>query len=59
LIIQKKEEIELIIYLFNGNLVLPARKIQFNKFVQAFNLKKNTLPIQYINSPNLPSFGNT
>ena len=59
LIIQKKEEIELIIYLFNGNLILPARKIQFNKFVQAFNLKKNTLPIQYINSPNLPSFDNT
>lgn len=62
LIIQKKDEIELIIHLFNGNLVLPARKVQFNKFIEAFNLKKinsKGTPIGYINAPNLPRFDNT
>lgn len=62
LIIQKKDEIELIIHLFNGNLVLPARKVQFNKFIEAFNLKKinsKGTQIGYINAPNLPRFDNT
>lgn len=61
LIIQKKDEIELMIHLFNGHIVLPARKIQFNKFIQAFNLKKkeNQETIPYINLPNLPCFDNT
>lgn len=38
---QSKKEIEMIISLFNGNLVLPTRKIQFNKFIDAFNIWAN------------------
>jgi LAGLIDADG DNA endonuclease family protein len=35
---QSKKEIEIIISLFNGNIVLPARKKIFAKFVEGFNL---------------------
>lgn len=52
LIINKIEHIRLIILLFNGNILLPSRKTQFNKFLIAFNNKglklKNDQPIQYI-----------
>jgi len=42
-IVQKREHLELLIYLFNGNIVLPSRKTQFALFVGAFNAKsKNT-----------------
>lgn len=51
-IIQKKEYIRQIILLFNGNIILPSRKIQFNKFLNAFNLKApqsvGSIPISYI-----------
>lgn len=46
LIIEKKEHLRLIILLFNGNLILPTRKTQFNKFLIAYNNKYE--PIQYI-----------
>lgn len=39
-IVHKREDIELLILLFNGNLILPARKFQFSKFLIAFNEKK-------------------
>ncbi|GJP47541.1 hypothetical protein CLOM_g7297 [Closterium sp. NIES-68] len=39
-IVHKREDIELLILLFNGNLILPSRKIQFYKFLIAFNEKK-------------------
>ena len=38
-IIQKREEIELIILLFNGNVVLPSRKTQFHAFLTQYNQK--------------------
>lgn len=47
LIINKKEHIKLIILLFNGNILLPSRKTQFNKFLIAFN-NKTDHPIEYI-----------
>ena len=34
---QNKKEIELLIHLFNGNLILPRRKEVFEKFVKEFN----------------------
>jgi hypothetical protein len=34
---QNKKEIELIIHLFNGNLILPRRKEKFEEFVKGFN----------------------
>jgi hypothetical protein len=40
IVVQKREHIELLILLFNGNLVLPSRKIQFNKFLHAFNASR-------------------
>lgn len=59
LIIQKKIEIELIIELFNGNIVLPTRKIQFEKFYTIFFDKNKNLNRNYINNRNYPSFDNT
>jgi len=38
-VVYKREHIELLIQLFNGNLVLPSRKAQFALFVNAFNAK--------------------
>ena len=43
-IVCKREDIELLIHLFNGNLVLPSRKTQFALFVNAFNAKNQTTP---------------
>lgn len=56
LIIQKKAEVKLIILLFNGNIVLPSRKIQFSKFISKYNEKNNeNEKINYINDNNYPS----
>lgn len=35
---QNKREIELFIHLFNGNLILPSKKVRFEKFVGGFNI---------------------
>lgn len=58
LIIQKKIEIELILYLFNGNIVLPSRKIQFEKFYTVFVNKNNLFLNNYQNNRNFPSADN-
>lgn len=42
-IVHKRAHIELLIHLFNGNLVLPSRKIQLCRFIAAFNAKKKAL----------------
>lgn len=36
-VIQNKVEIDIIISLFNGNIILPSRKIIFKKFLEGFN----------------------
>lgn len=36
-VIQNKKEIDIIISLFNGNLILPKRQESFDKFVKGFN----------------------
>ncbi len=48
-IVQTKEELELIILLFNGNIVLPARKVQFSAFLQVYNSKPFSNIITYSN----------
>jgi len=59
-IVRKKEELRLIILLFNGNIVLPSRKVTFNKFLNEYNSKKKVAVIEYINSNNIvPSLFNT
>lgn len=40
LIVQKREQVKLVIQLFNGNLVLPSRKKQFQRFFDAFQKKE-------------------
>jgi hypothetical protein len=40
LVIQKNEEIKLILQLFNGNIVLPTRKKQFELFFTRYITKK-------------------
>jgi hypothetical protein len=56
LIINKKEHIHLLLLLFNGNLILPTRKVQFNKFLTTYNASKKILnPIKYLPSNILPS----
>nr|YP_203336.1 orf271 [Zancudomyces culisetae]AAW49503.1 orf271 [Zancudomyces culisetae] len=63
LIIQKREDLRLLILLFNGNLILPSRKVQFNLFLLNFNSKslkkKDYTIIPYLLSNNLPSLNNT
>jgi hypothetical protein len=39
-IIGDRKGLELIIYLFNGNIVLPSKQQSFNKFLQIFNNKE-------------------
>jgi hypothetical protein len=58
-IVQNKKELSLICYLFNGNIVLPSRKKNFNKFLTIYNQKKKIIKINYINSNLLPSLNNT
>lgn len=61
-IVYKREHIELLIHLFNGNLVLPSRKAQFALFVNAFNAKNQTTGeskrIEYRASSVLPCLEN-
>lgn len=57
-IVYKKELIELIILLFNNSIVLPARKTQFNKFVNAYNKKPYSDKINYSSSSLMPSLDN-
>lgn len=61
---QNKKEIELLIHLFNGNLVLPRRKVIFEKYIQAYNLwvskgriRLNT--VEFKNNCILPSLSNS
>lgn len=56
--IEKKKEIDLIILLFNGNLILPSRKLQFKKFFDQYITKKNPIVTQYLTSQNSPSLDN-
>jgi hypothetical protein len=56
-IIHKREFIQLIILLFNGNLVLPSKKKQFNHFLTIFNLKSIFVP--YAVSNTLPSLSDS
>ena len=60
---QSKKEIEIIISLFNGNIVLPARKKIFAKFVEGFNLWVNQGTIrldkvEFINNSIFPNLNN-
>ena len=61
---QNKKEIELLIHLFNGNLILPRRKEQFEKFLQGFNIwvTKGRIilnPIEIRHTSILPSLNNS
>ncbi len=58
-ITRKKEEMELIILLFNGNLVLPSRKKQFSNFLSVYNRRPFNNVISYLNQKNMPSLDNT
>lgn len=61
LIIQKNIEIDIIIELFNGNIVLPSKKIQFQRFYTVFFDKEKNKNFKkiYINNNNKPSINNT
>ena len=61
---QNKKEIELLIHLFNGNLILPRRKEQFEAFVKGFNVwvsKGRILlnPVELKHTSILPSLDNS
>ena len=61
---QNKKEIELLIHLFNGNLILPRRKEQFEKFIKGFNIwvsKGRILlnPVEIRHTSILPSLDNS
>jgi len=59
LLIQRKEEVALMIYLFNGNILLPTRKVQFQRFYQAFVNKYPEYYVKYINNTNHISLNDT
>jgi hypothetical protein len=64
LIVQNKKEIELIVSLFNGNLILPSKKKSFELFLLAFNSwgSQGTLrldEVELINSEILPSLNDS
>ena len=61
---QSKKEIEVIINLFNGNIILPTRKEKLGKFIQGFNIWANKgnirlQPIVFIENFILPSLNNS
>jgi len=61
---QSKREIEIIISLFNGNIILPTRKIQLKNFINGFNswvVKGNIRlePVVFIENFILPSLDNS
>ncbi len=61
---QSKTEIEIIISLFNGNVILPTRKIQLDKFINGFNIwaskgKIRLEPIVFIYNYIKPSLNNS
>jgi hypothetical protein len=58
-IVRRKRELMLIIFLFNGNIVLPSRKAQFAIFLQTYNTRPFSSIIPYSNNKNMPSLYNT
>ena len=61
---QSKREIEIIISLFNGNVILPTRKNQLNQFINGFNIwaSKGNIrlePIVFIDNYIKPSLNNS
>ena len=61
---QSKREIDIIISLFNGNVILPTRKNQLDKFINGFNIwaSKGSIklePIVFINNYIKPSLNNS
>jgi len=58
-IVRKKQHLQLIILLFNGHIILPTRKTQFNRFITAYNLKPFHKVITYKHGQILPCLQNT
>ena len=63
-ITQSKREIEIIISLFNGNIILPTRKNQLDNFIKGFNVWANKgkirlEPIVFIDNSIKPSLNNS
>ena len=63
-ITQNKREIEIIINLFNGNIILPTRKIIFNRFIEGYNnwVSKGRIRLDsvlYIDNLIYPSLSNS
>lgn len=59
--VYNKLDIKLLIYLFNGNIVLPVRYVKLSIFISSINiklLKNNELIINIINSCKLPRLDN-
>ena len=60
---QSKKEIEIIINIFNGNIILPSRQIKLNDFIKGFNIwvNKGNIRLEQVivnNSCILPSLNN-
>ena len=58
-IVRQKDHLCLLIHLFNGNLVLPSRKTQFKRFLNAYNSKQPKKMIQYRSQTVRPCLNNT
>lgn len=58
-IINNYEELALLIYLLNGNLVFPSKKTQFDDFLTVFAIRERGYGIVHLRNRNLPEFNNT
>lgn len=61
---QSKKEIEILIHLFNGNIVLPSKKLRFKNFIKGFNIwiskgKIKLNPVEFKDCFILPSLNNS
>jgi LAGLIDADG endonuclease len=59
LTITRLDHVRAIIFLFNGNMVLPSREARFQTFLIAFNARADTVSVPYIGLTLLPTLQDT
>lgn len=55
-VVENKEDIALIVSLFNGNIVFPLKQASFARFLNAFNIRSKSSEVVLINTLVTPTF---
>ena len=58
-IVEDIASVQLVIALFNGNLVFPTKQNRFALFLNAFNTRSRVLPVKYIPTLVIPTFNDS